>query len=224
MTRPIFSSLRAAIALLVLASLLVACAGLRSYPAVTEEGLPRQASDLFDAFYRDPSAALADYRRIRLADCDVSFRKNWQRDQNVQRASVYRVTDEDVERIRTMVATDCRRVFAKELAEEGAYEIVEESGAGVLLLRPTIVDLDINAPDLKVPARNTNFVTSAGEMRLRMDVVDSASGRLLARIIDKGRAMDIDTLEVANSVTNRFETDRILRRWARKLQSALQAA
>ena len=59
-----------------------------------------------------------------------------------------------MERIQDDVATLFREVFTKELTE-GGYQLVEEAGEDVLLVKPAIVDLDVVAPDLNSSASFT---------------------------------------------------------------------
>jgi hypothetical protein len=112
-------------------------------------------------------------------------------------------------------------VFTQELQEKGDYEVVAEAGEDVLLLRPEIIDLDVYAPDIKSPGRNTTYTTSAGRMTLKMDLLDSATESLIGRAIDRRRAREDSFGRMSNSVTNRAEADRMLRRWARILRDAL---
>lgn len=190
------------------------------YPDVTADGLPRVERDNLDAVYWLPEADLSGYRKILIADCDVSFRKNWQRDQNRDRRLIDQVRTEDMERIRADMAARFRDIFVKELQENGDFEIVDSAGEDVLMLKPEIVDLDIFAPDVQAPNRNRYFTTSAGRMTLKMDFVDAQSGMLIGRVIDRRRARE-DTARIANSVTNRVEMDRIMRRWARILRDSI---
>ncbi len=191
------------------------------YPDATADGLMRAESKKLDAVYWQPEATLTGYSKIMLAECQVSFRKNWQRDQNRDRRSTDRVSKEDMERIRADVAERFNEVFAEELQSEGAFEIVDVAGDDVLLLRPEIVDLDVFAPDISTPGRTRTFTTSAGRMTLKMDLVDSTTEAVIGRVIDRRRAREDSQPRVTNSVTNRVEMDRIVRRWARILRDAL---
>ena len=195
--------------------------GADKYPDATADGLVRGESDRLDAVYWQPGADLSGYSKIMIADCQVSFRKNWQRDQNRDRGLTDRVDAEDMERIRSDMAERFNAIFAKELQEEGAFEIVNTPGDDVLLLRPEIVDLDLFAPDVNAPNRTRTFTTSAGRMTLKMDLVDSATEALVGRVIDRRRAREDFDAQISNSVTNRVEMDRIMRRWARILRDAL---
>ncbi len=191
------------------------------YPDVTADGLTRVDSKYLDAVYRLPEADLSSYTKIMIAECDVSFRKNWQRDQNRDRGLVDKVKADDMERIRNDMAERFREIFTKELQEKGDFRIVDSAGDDVLLLRPQIVDLNIFAPDVRAPNSNRYYTTEAGRMTLKMDLLDAASGTLIGRVIDKRRAREDSVARITNSVTNRVEMDRIMRRWARILRDSI---
>ncbi len=191
------------------------------YPDITADGLSRVGSKNLDAAYRLPEADLSSYDKIMIAECEVSFRKNWQRDQNRDRRLSDQVRADDMERIRSDMAKRFNEIFTKELQEKGDFEVVDTAGEGVLLLRPEIVDLDIFAPDVQAPNSNRYFTTSAGRMTLKMDLLDASTEALVGRVIDRKRAREDTTLRRANSVTNRVEMDRIMRRWARILRDSV---
>jgi hypothetical protein len=67
---------------------------------------------------------------------------------------------------------------------------------------------------------------SAGEMTLVADLYDSETNTLIGHVIDRQRALDNGPydFQIANSVTNAAEADRILSGWARRLRNALENA
>lgn len=197
----------------------------KSYPPVSHDGLELVGTEPLDAIYRKPGAELGNYKQVKISDCSVAFRKNWQRDQNTATMDVSRrVTRDDMDEIRAKLGKLCREVFVEELTKGQVYQLVEESGEDVLELRPSIVDLDINAPDIMAPGRSRSYTTSAGSMKLYLEAHDSVSGELLARVIDRSRSSDTGRLEWTNSVTNAREAKRILRRWGDILNEMLENA
>jgi uncharacterized protein DUF3313 len=214
------------IAAVALAAVIVSAPALaqrnKDLPKETEEGLVLlEGTKRVDVVYWRPGASLAQYKRIALLDAEVQFRKDWLEDQNDSRPGVNRVTAEDMERIRGLLAEEFRTMFTKELQEEGGYQMVEVVGEDVLLLRPAIVNLDVNAPDIPQAGRVNNYVASAGSMTLYMELFDSATRSLIGRVIDHREGMETGMMQIANSVTNRAEADRILRAWANTLREAL---
>ena len=198
----------------------------KSYPDVTDDGLDRVKSKKVDALYWKEGASLKGYQKIFLEECTVAFRKNWLRDQNSDRVSVSnRVNTEDMNKIQEELAVIFREQFTKEL-EKGGYEVVDADGEDVLLLKPSIVDLDVYAPDISMrqPGMVNTYTTSSGEMTLKMDLLDSSTNALIGRIIDKREDRDTGYIEYTNSITNRADAQRTVSTWARILRMALDDA
>jgi hypothetical protein len=184
----------------------------------------RHVSDL-RSVYVLPGASLSPYKRIALLDCFVEFEKNWQKDYNAEARGVgRRITEKDMERIKKEVADEFRNVFTKELETDGGYEIVDIAAADVLLLRPAIINLSVTAPDKRSPGRSTTIVSSAGQMTLYLELYDSVSDVLIAKVVDPRAARSTGGYEVGSSVSNKAAADRILRRWANILREHLDAA
>ncbi len=216
---------------LVTAALLIALAlpatlAAKSYPDQTDDGLDRIKNKRLDALYRREGATLAPYARVKIDRVSVAFRKNWMRDQNRDRRSVSsRIRTEDMDRIRSELADLFREEFV-DVLREGGYEVVNENGPDVLLLEPAIVDLDVTAPDIgmRQPGRSTTYTASAGEMTLNMDLVDSETGSIIGRAIDRREDHAVGNFQYSNSITNRADAQRILRSWAMLLRDALDDA
>lgn len=191
-------------------------------PETSPEGLVLLKNTKSTVVYAREGASLDQYTKVALLDCYVAFRKNWDRDFNRDAVSLgQRVNADDMEKIKTLLAEEFRKVFTEELQEKGGYEIVDQAGEEVLIVRPAIVNLDVTAPDLDTASRSGSFVSSAGEMTLFMELYDSATGDIIARVIDVQAADKGGFATVANRVTNKAEADRILRKWAQALRSHL---
>lgn len=199
----------------------------KSYPDQTDDGLDRIKSKKVDALYWKEGADLTPYTKVRIEECSVAFKKNWLRNQNMDRVGVSnRVTSEDMNKIQAGLAEIFMEQFTKEL-EKGGYQIVDEDGDDVLLLKPAIVDLDVTAPDISMrqPNRVTTYTTSAGEMTLKMDLLDSSTNALIGRVIDKRRDNSAgNQIQYSNSITNKADAQRIIRSWASILTRALDEA
>tara|TARA_R110002110_G_scaffold3754_1_gene19520 strand:- start:45955 stop:46626 length:672 start_codon:yes stop_codon:yes gene_type:complete len=208
-----------------MAALLGACAS--QAPLESPDGLTLVPDTKFGLAYVRPGADIKSYTSFGLTDCDVAFRKNWLRDQNQSRIDLSnRVTQEDVDKIRAALSQECGSYFRKALQEAPAYNLVEEfnKGEDVLIIQPSIVNLDVNAPDTMRTGISRTYTTSTGEMTLILELIDATTGEVLARVTDRSRGMDNGTLQWTNSVTNKAEADRILRRWAKYLRDSLDEA
>lgn len=194
------------------------------FPPVSHDGLHLVPDTKVRAVYMKPGADLGEYQSIALLEVYVAFRKNWERDHNRDAADFEdRVTDKDMQRIREQLAQEFEKIFVDELSTRGGHKMVAEGGTGVLIIRPAIINLEVTAPDRMTAGMSRTFVTSAGQMTLYMELYDGATGDIIARIVDP-RAADDSRMQWSNSVTNRAEADRIMRRWAQLLNDHLGAA
>lgn len=192
------------------------------FPEVTHDGLHLQKGTKLNAVYLKPGATLDQYDKVAILDCFVSFAKDWQRDYNDDAIGMdRRVTAKDMTKIKQHVADEFKKVFTKELETKGSYPIVDYAANDVLVLRPAIINLVVNAPDTRSPGMSETFVASAGQMTLYLELYDSVTSDIIARVIDAegGRAGGI--AQFGNVVTNTAAADRIMRRWADILRDHL---
>lgn len=193
-------------------------------PQTTADGLNLIDSKNVQALYWRDGATLEEYSKVKILDCFVAFEKNWQRDYNRSSLSPSeRVDARDMERIKATLAEEFNDKFTENL-ERAGYEVVEETGHDVLLLRPALVNLQVTAPDLKTPNRGNSFAASAGQMSLVMELYDSATSAKIGLVMDAQAARDTGFVQISNSVTNKVEADRILNKWAGLLVAGLDRA
>ena len=207
-----------------LAATTLAIAGEKDFPDMTEEGLLRVDDSKLALVYADPDADLSQYDAIQMTEPYVAFRKNWLRDQRTQSINPLRVTTNDVEKIKKNLSEEFKTVFTEKL-EAAGYMMTDAAGESVLLIRPAIINLDINAPDTPSSGRSYQFTQSAGEMTLYIELYDSVSGDLIAKAMDRKQDRSRSGYYTwTNSVTNRKAADRILNGWADILVDALNDA
>jgi len=193
-------------------------------PEVTVDGLHLVPDSKLALVYAEPGADLARYKRVKLLDAYVAFRKNWERDQRTSSIRGSRLSSKDIEKIKTTLAAEFHSVFMEAL-EEAGYEVTDETGDDVMIIRPAIINLDVNAPDKHQTGRSSVYTSSAGEMTLYIELFDSVTGDIIAKAID--RQFDRNNAGFytwTNSVTNRAAALRILKGWAGILVNALNEA
>lgn len=192
-------------------------------PEVDKDGLHLVHDSELRVVYRRPGVDLTQYDKIILVDAYVAFRKNWRREQN--ESDPFRVNKRDVEEIKQRVAEEFAKEFTKELEKKG-YSVVAktETGPDVLIVRPAIINLDIEAPDTRRSGSSRVFAASAGQMTLFAELYDSVSNQIIARAVDPQADRGFGAPVTLNRVTNKAAEDRIVRRWADILAGHLHAA
>ena len=189
-------------------------------PEVDSDGLHLVEKSKVRAAYMKPGTDLSIYSKVKILECYVDFVKDWEKDYNLNQIGLNgRIRDKDAEAIKTRLAAEFTKVFTDELTKAG-FPVVDEAGADVLLLRPALINVDVTAPDVMSAGMQTTLIRSAGEMTLYMEMYDSATNTLIARVVDP-EADQEGFAQVANRVTNKAAADRILRHWAKLLAKHL---
>jgi hypothetical protein len=188
----------------------------------TQDGLELQPQKSKNrVVYLKPGATFTQYKRVAILDALVEFEKDWQKDYNRSRVGVAgKVSDADVERMKAGLAAEFKKIFVDELQNKGGYEVVDIAAPDVLVLRPALLNVEVSAPDLMTPGINATVVRSAGQMTLFLELWDSTTNTLLARVMDAEADNDAFAKQ-ANRVTNVQAADRILRDWAHELRERL---
>jgi hypothetical protein len=182
-------------------------------PEVSSDGLHLIKGSKVRIAYAKPGATLNQYNKVIILDCYVDFVKDWQRDYNMNEVGLSgRVSDKDAEKIKKSLGEEFKKVFTEQLTKKG-QQIVEEAGPDVLVLRPALINVDVVAPDIATANRSRTWIESAGGMTLFLELYDSTSGTLLARVIDP-QADRSSFAKQATRVTNKAAADRIMRDWA----------
>jgi hypothetical protein len=192
-------------------------------PQVDNDGLQLKEKTRTRILWVRPGASLAQYKRVHILPVHVEFQKDWQDNFNRSvRDLSGRITQSDVEFIRDGLSEEFRKEFTREL-QSGGYQFADEGGPDVLILRPALVNVVVTAPDLMRAGRSAMIVDSAGSMTLYMELWDSQTSKIIARVMD-AQADPRTFAQSANRVTNVAAARRILGIWARDLREHLDAA
>jgi hypothetical protein len=209
---------RSAVALLGLFALASIASAADEMPKTTVEGLVLLEDSELNTVYVRPGATLDQYTKVVLFDAYIAFRKNWDRDYNRKvMAGGTRVRPDDMERIKVGLAEIFKEVFTEELQDKRGYEIVQLADYDVLVVKPAIINLDVTAPKLSTTSIDRNVITSAGQMTLWMELYDSTTGELIARVIDPAVDNRLGMAYRASGKSNESAARKMLRGWAEVL-------
>jgi hypothetical protein len=192
-------------------------------PQVSKDGLQLKTHTKQRLVYVKPGATFNQYTRVMILECYVAFQKDWQQNYNANvGADLSRqVSDDDVQRIKSTLAAEFKKVFTTEL-QKGGYQLTNSPAPDVLLLRPAIIDVQVTAPDIMSAGMDVNVIASAGSGTFYLELWDPTTHTLLARAMD-AEADQQPFAQRANAVTNMQAADIILRKWADDLVSHLDA-
>ncbi len=199
----------------------------QTWPQTSPEGLQLQKTLPHGAVYLKQGATFGQYRRLAILDCYVAFAKDWQRNYNMNEPDLeMQVSKTDMDRIQRELAAEFKRVFTEELQTKGGFEIVDIAAPDVLILRPALLNLMVNAPEIDTaPTMAFAVVSSAGQMTLYLELWDSITNKILARVIDT-EADDSSGgfAQAGGEVRNKEAADELLKNWADRLRTALDNA
>ncbi len=190
-------------------------------PAVSSDGLNLVKHTEFAVVYVKPGASLKAYDKFALLDCFVSFKKDWRQDMEDEGDNL--ISDADIKRIETELAAKFKTVFVTEL-QAGGFQLVTDAAADVLVLRPAIINLDMEAPPNDWNPSEQTYSASAGQMTLYLELYDSLTSTLLARIIDPEAATNYGMFTWQSQAGNIAAADGIMKKWSDTLRHYMEAA
>ena len=148
---------------------------------VVSQEFRRTENSVVEASFIATDADFSKYDRLTGAEMGIFF---------PQTSSV---PDDDLQRIRTIF----RESFLGELS---AYNVVEETGAGVMLIEASLIDLRTAAyADIPNLRREIRSVARPGSLVFLMEMKDSESGRVMARAADSTLNPNIGTDDLDDS-------------------------
>jgi hypothetical protein len=189
-------------------------AGAKDESGGSWDGLVEVKPKRLDAAYLMPGADFRPYTKLMIDPVEVAFQKNWMKDINNSKASLSgRISQADAEKIAAAAREGFDEVFGEAFKAKG-IQVVTEPGADVLRLRPGVIDLYIAAPDKMQAGMSRTYTVEAGQATLFIEVVDSTTGALLGRALDRRSTRESGRAQVANSVTNRADFKALFKQWA----------
>lgn len=192
---------------------LLGLAGPLGAQAPESEGLVPVSSRYLDELRLRPGIDLAAYRRVLIEPAQVSMHPEWLRDMNTRRASARRIGADEAKRISDDATTSLMTAVAGAFRARG-YEIATEPGPGVLRLSPRVAGLYVNAPEALASGTAKLYTREVGEATLILEVRESSSGRLLARVVHHDETGAMRGFSRTSDVSNRFWFDTLYDRWA----------
>ena len=184
----------------------------------TVDGLYLVPDTKLGLVYAGPDVDLSVYHNLLLMDAQVAFKKNWRRDINQNKP--FHVTASDMQNIKSEVTVLFREIFTAEL-ESAGFILVSEQSPETMIIRPAIVDLNINSPDTPRGATTRNITESAGDMTLYLEIRDSITGDVLVKAMDFQFDRSNITPFMMDRTRNERAARRILTNWAQVLVNGL---
>ncbi len=194
-------------------------ATVRTDELMTHDGLYPVENPRADAAWARPDADITGYTKVMLEGVGVEFRPGAR--SRVNRATsasdYYVVTPERKERLKEVFAER----FREELGKSTHFTLVDEAGPDVLLIKGSLIDVVSYVPPQQA-GRYEIFLDRIGEATLVLEISDSISEGIIARVVDRRAAESVSRdFRRANRATTTAEVRRLAGIWARILREQL---
>jgi hypothetical protein len=190
---------------------------------ITYDGLHRLDNTSMDAAWMKPDIDLGAYTGLMLAGAGIALKpvddagQRWWPGKSSQ--SDFPISDEGQKRLQQ----EMRTAFVEELSKLERYELVDQPGAGVLLLVGGLIDVVSNVPPVdQCVGRCEVYLTEIGEATLVLELRDSVTQEVLVRAVDRRLAESPGWAIEADSVTVWSEVRQLARSWARLMRERLE--
>lgn len=153
------------------------CTPLKIPQETTNDGLVRVASRSLGGVYRDPDATFEQYQRLILEPPSISFIEGWaEKHPGVGSKELARLRAESIQLFRDE--------FKREFVTRGPYGFADEPAADVLLVVPSIEELDMKIPAYGMePSSYTVLPGRLVTMKVTGDLRDALTGKVIGRVI-----------------------------------------
>ena len=206
-------------------------AGCSSAPATIQEGAGAEVSfdglhvvdnSAFRQAWADPDIDFSRYSKIMPGGAFFEYRavKKTSRTTTMRSSTSEFYIDEDA---REKLKEEVSVIFNEELAKSTRFTVADAPGPDVLIIRGGLHDIVSFVPPEPI-GRGDIYLSSVGEITLILEVVDSMSGEVIARAVERRAAERSGGMAMrANTVTTWSEVRRLTRRWATTLRNGLDS-
>jgi len=190
--------------------------------AASSDGLVLVKNSALGRVYVRPGATLKPYTKFAILNCYVSFAPNWRED--MQTNFNIPITQEQMQQTEAAIAAEFKDVFVTQL-QQGGFPMVTTAAPDVLVLRPALINVYITAPQNLADPDSATISSTTGQLTLFLELYDSASNQLLARVIDPESVSATDgTFMWQSRAGNITAGKEAMTRWADILRQRMEAA
>jgi|GEM_PF-4222914 len=179
---------------------LAACAapGYDRMDSSPPEGMTIAQGQRLDQAWVQADADFSSYRAVLIEPAEIEFDPAWGRPSE-RTGSRLANPQVDIDGTRKEMQSVIDRAVRKTLNEDARFELVDESGPGVLRLQPSVDQLFITAIDpMKIATRVEQFIRSSGRGIAGIEISDSESGQPLLITADWRETRRYEPLRVAS--------------------------
>ncbi len=193
---------------------------------VTFDGLTRMEGTIMDVVWARTDIDLTGYSKVMLEGMGVEYREvsgpySGRAGMGSTRTRTSSATEFKLDaETRALFEEEIGGAFLEAMARSDVFEIVEEAGPDVLLIRGGLLDVVSRVPP-DTMGSSIILIDSVGEATLILEIRSSVSNSIWVRAVDGRAASQAFQMQQSNRATNRAEVRRLGRRWGDMLREGL---
>jgi len=182
---------------------------------ISFDGLHRVDHVRMDQVWAKPGIDLSHYDAVMFANAGIQYRpvKDYRR--NDRSAEFFPIEDKQRARLEDAV----RDALVDEFKKFEHYKVVDQAGLGTLTVKIGLIDVTSFVPPEPM-GRGGIYLKDLGQATLVLEVGDSVTGEVLARVVDTRHA-ESPFMQESNPVTNMSEVKRSVRSWGATVRKRL---
>ncbi len=188
---------------------------------VSYDGLHVIDNSIFKLAWADPDIDFSRYKKIMPGGAFFEYRAVKDKSRTTSRRS----SDTEFyidEKAREKLEVLTTEIFKEELSKSTRFTVADASGPDVLMVRGGLYDIVSKVPPDLV-GRGEIFLSSVGDITLVLEAVDSQSGEVIYRAVER-RALESHGTAIRSSpAITTAEVRRVIRRWATTLRNGLDS-
>ncbi len=188
---------------------------------VSFDGLHLVDNSIFRQAWADPEIDFSRYNKIMPGGAFFEYRAVKKTSGSTSRRSSdseFYIDEAARENLKNLTS----EIFNEEVSKSTRFAVTDTRGPDVLVIRGGLLDIVSNVPP-DIIGRGDIYLSSVGEITLVLEAIDSQSGEVIFRAVER-RALDTHGAAIhSSSVTTTAEVRRVLRRWATTLREGLDS-
>jgi hypothetical protein len=191
---------------------------------ITHDGLVRVRWSRFKYVWLKPNADFGRYSRVMMDPVSVGYKRpprQTEGGRNLNQGN-FALSDHQMADMKRYFS----EAFEKELGKLDNFTLADTVGPQTLRVEAAIIDLVVNVPT-RPTGSDRVFTTSAAQMTLVMELRDSITGEILARVADRRDTQSgsgaVSDLTYSTPASNAGAVRLLFKRWAQILATRLDA-
>ncbi len=182
---------------------------------VTFDGLHLVNKSKLDRVWVKPEIDLGEYEAVMLDGVGITYRRVKNYNRLDRSASEFPLSDSQKSQLETAV----KETFESEFNKFEHFVVADEPGRGTLKITLTLIDVVSRIPPERA-GRGDIYIRDLGEATLVLEVSDSVSDEILARVVDKQNVEPV-LVRASSPITNLQEVRRSVRRWGATIRKSM---